>query len=205
MEPVRVVCILALTLTTVFATDFYITNPYAVTKWQQDETVKITWNLLPGGEEISSISIDLMDGDDINASVIMNIASYIPKDSTCFDWYIPCNLQPSNTYFIRLTGNGKTPIYRFSHRFSIEKGCKWHSSSSTSNSSTSSSSSTRLSSTSTQFSVTSSSVSSGSQQSSSSTPTGSSTISTIISGFAINNRLNATLVFLAVVAIFLFN
>lgn len=124
-----VALVFSVIVSTISATDFYITSPYAATKWRQNETVKITWNLLPGGEEISSISIDLMDGDDNNASVVMNIASYITKDCSHHDWYIPCNLSPSHTYFIRLTGNGNTAIYRFSHRFSIEKGCDWHSSS----------------------------------------------------------------------------
>jgi hypothetical protein len=108
-----------------FTTDFYITNPYSVSKWRQNDNVKISWNIIPGGHDIESVNIDLMDGDDDNASLIANIGSSISASQTSFDWYIPFTVNSSNTYFIRLTGNGPNPVYRFSHRFSIEGNGKW--------------------------------------------------------------------------------
>lgn len=107
-------------MTQVGATDFYITSPYSVTSWKIGENAKITWRIIPGGPEISSVSIDLMDGDDANAHVLAPITSGLSPDSIQYEWTVPKDFPQSPTAFIRLSGSGSgSTVYRFSHRFSI--------------------------------------------------------------------------------------
>lgn len=115
--------ILLITLPFVFATDFYITSPYAVTNWEAGKVVKITWDLLNQGPEVKFINVDLMDGDDSNAHVVTSIAKGLSTDSTSTSWVVPNDFPRSSTVFVRVSGQngneGHPAIYRFSHRFSI--------------------------------------------------------------------------------------
>lgn len=107
----------------IVATDFYITQPWGETVWCAGTTVKITWKVYPDvGPEACGINIDLMDGDDMAANFLLNIAHNIPVSSTCYEWYIPKTVSSSDRVFIRLTGIGAVPNYRFSHRFTITGG-----------------------------------------------------------------------------------
>lgn len=103
--------------------DFYITNPWEATKWKAGTTVTITWKLYPSvNSVINGINLDLLDGPDLSARVLQNIAFSLPIDSTSFSWNILPDLPSSSHVFIRITGTGPEPVYRFSHRFEIYGG-----------------------------------------------------------------------------------
>ena len=117
----RITPILALLAGAVTATDFYITSPHSTVTWKAGEQTKITWNILPGGGDVKSISVDLMDGDDKNAHVLMPIASGLASDATSVDWTVPANFQASNTVFVRVQGQtASNPVHRYSHRFAVQ-------------------------------------------------------------------------------------
>lgn len=102
--------------------DFYITSPYDAISWNLGEKASITWNILPGGADVGSVKVDLMDGDDNSANVICNIASGLPPSSTSTSWIVPKSLSPRMSYFVRVSGvTGTSPlVVRYSHRFSIK-------------------------------------------------------------------------------------
>ncbi len=103
--------------------DFYITQPWAETKWKAGDTVKINWKLSQNiGPEAIGVNIDLMDGDDMSANFLLNIAHNLPVESNEFEWTIPKTVSSSDGVFIRITGVGEVPNYRFSHRFAITDG-----------------------------------------------------------------------------------
>lgn len=103
------------------ATDFYITSPYSSVSWKAGETVKITWNVIAGGSDVSSVQVDLMDGDDNNAKVVMPIASNISPSTTAIDWQVPVDFPKTPTVFVRVRGQGSAGIVdRYSHRFLID-------------------------------------------------------------------------------------
>lgn len=103
------------------ATDFYITSPYDSVAWRAGKPAKITWDIIPGGPEISSINVDLMDGDDNNAHVIQPIASGISPGATSCEWVVPDKFPSTGTVFIRVRGQGgDSDVHRFSHRFAIQ-------------------------------------------------------------------------------------
>lgn len=105
----------------VLGTDFYITSPYSAVSWKAGETVKITWNVIAGGSDVSSVQVDLMDGDDSNAHVLMPIASGVSPSTTGINWQVPENFQKSTTVFIRVRGQGSAGLVdRYSHRFLID-------------------------------------------------------------------------------------
>lgn len=122
MRALEAACIIALLFaTTVLATDFYITSPYDSVSWKAGKPAKITWDIIPGGPEVSSVSVDLMDGDDNNAHVLQPIASGLSPSETSYEWVVPESFPATNTVFIRVRGHGTTSdVYRFSHRFSIQ-------------------------------------------------------------------------------------
>lgn len=121
----KAVLSLAFVLGFVMAHDFYITQPWAETKWKAGETVKITWKLYKEvGPEAYAVNIDLMDGEDMTANFLQNIASELDPDSTSFDWTIPASCASGEGLFIRITGKGEVPNYRFSHRFTVVGGEK---------------------------------------------------------------------------------
>lgn len=113
------------------AVDFYITNPWEATKWKAGTTVSITWKLYTNtGPQINGINLDLLDGPDLSARVLQNIAFSLSTDATSFSWSILPETPSSSHVFIRITGTGADPIYRFSHRFEIYGGGEeWSSSS----------------------------------------------------------------------------
>jgi hypothetical protein len=98
--------------------DFYITSPYDAISWNLGQKAMVTWNILPGGSEVSSVNVDLMDGDDNSANVICNIASGLPPSSTSASWEVPKTLKPGKSYFVRLS-DPSLMAQRYSHRFSI--------------------------------------------------------------------------------------
>lgn len=106
------------------ATDFYITSPHSIISWKAGNSAKITWDIIPGGpDDISSVSVDIMDGDDSNAQVIMPIASGLSPLITALDWSVPADFPATSTVFIRVSGQGGVaPVYRYSHRFTIKGG-----------------------------------------------------------------------------------
>lgn len=107
----------------VMGTDFYITQPWAETVWEAGKTVKISWKVYENvGPEASGINVDLMDGDDMSANFLLNIANNLGPQESCFDWTIPKFVSSSDKVFIRITGLGEVPNYRFSHRFKIVGG-----------------------------------------------------------------------------------
>lgn len=116
--------ILAFLLSTaVLCHDFYITQPWAETKWKAGDTVKITWKLYPEvGPEASGINLDLMDGEDLSANFLLNIANKLHPSCTHFEWTIPRTVNSGDGLFVRITGLGEVPNYRFSHRFTIVGG-----------------------------------------------------------------------------------
>jgi len=105
------------------AHDFYITQPWAETRWKAGQIVRITWKLYTDvGPEASGINIDLMDGEDLSANFLLNIAHNLRPDSTSFEWAIPMTVNSDEGLFVRITGLGEVANYRFSHRFSISGG-----------------------------------------------------------------------------------
>ena len=119
----RISAILATIVSAASATDFYITSPHSVVSWKAGQQAKVTWNILPGGADVSSVSVDLMDGDDKNAHVLMPIASGLSPQATSVDWTVPANFPNTNTVFIRVLGKGgAAPVYRYSHRFAVQGG-----------------------------------------------------------------------------------
>ena len=105
------------------ATDFYITQPWAETKWKAGDTVHITWKVYQDvGPQATSVILDLMDGDDNAANFLLNIATNLSPEANSFEWAIPKTISSSNGVFIRITGQGEVPNYRFSHRFVISDG-----------------------------------------------------------------------------------
>lgn len=104
------------------AMDFYIRHPWEATRWKAGDTVTISWTLLDGGPVTGSINIDLMDGADENADVLQNIAADLPASATSYAWRILPETTNSDRVFVRLTGTGTLPIYRYSHRFTIYGG-----------------------------------------------------------------------------------
>lgn len=102
------------------AIDFYITSPYSATRWTAGSVAKITWNILEGGAKVDSVNVDLMDGDDNNASVIASLASGVDPGQNYIYWAIPDNFVPTSSVFIRVSGVGSgATVYRFSHRFAV--------------------------------------------------------------------------------------
>ena len=99
--------------------DFYITSPYDKIEWSQNEQVKITWDFLEGGSEVSSISLDLMNGPSENGNIITSIASGLPASTEGFEYSVPNDVYSGTDYFIRLTGNGDVPVVRYSGRFKV--------------------------------------------------------------------------------------
>jgi hypothetical protein len=115
--------VLFLCINCVVGTDFYITQPWAETKWKAGETVKISWKLYTDvGPEAIGINLDLMDGEDLSANFLLNIASSLKVDTTSYEWTIPNTVNSGDGLFVRITGIGSVPNYRFSHRFSIIGG-----------------------------------------------------------------------------------
>lgn len=111
------------TLGFALAHDFYITQPWAETSWKAGETVTITWKLYQNvGPEAGGINIDLMDGDDLAANLLLNVAANLRPESVSYDWTIPKSVSSSDRVFIRITGMGEVANYRFSHRFTITEG-----------------------------------------------------------------------------------
>lgn len=114
---------LLLLVSSVLGTDFYITQPWAETKWKAGETVKITWKLYTDvGPEASGINLDLMDGEDLSANFLLNIANNLHPSSNSFEWTIPKTVNSDEGLFVRITGIGEVANYRFSHRFTIAGG-----------------------------------------------------------------------------------
>lgn len=112
-----------LCISSVLGTDFYITQPWAETKWKAGETVTISWKLYTDvGPEAIGINLDLMDGEDLSANFLLNIASNLKADTSSFQWTIPKTVNSGDGLFVRITGLGSIPNYRFSHRFSISGG-----------------------------------------------------------------------------------
>lgn len=112
-----------LCISSVLGTDFYITQPWAETKWKAGETVTISWKLYTDvGPEAIGINLDLMDGEDLSANFLLNIASNLRADTTSYQWTIPKTVNSGDGLFVRITGMGSVPNYRFSHRFSIVGG-----------------------------------------------------------------------------------
>ena len=103
----------------VSATDFYITSPYDGITWSAGQRAKVTWDIIPGGPDVKSVNVDLMDGDDYNAHVLMPIASGLSPRETSASWIVPDNFPSTKTVFIRVSGQDAS-IYRFSHRFAIQ-------------------------------------------------------------------------------------
>lgn len=122
MRGLEAVCGIALLFaTSVVATDFYVTSPYDSVSWRTGKPAKITWDIIPGGPEVSSVSVDLMDGDDNNAHVLQPIASGLSPSETSCEWVVPEGFPATNTVFIRVRGQGATSdVHRFSHRFAIQ-------------------------------------------------------------------------------------
>lgn len=119
----RLVILSVLTLSIAQAIDFYITSPYDQIKWIIGHKETVTWNILPGGEEVRAINVDLMDGDDNLANVVAEIAKNLPPSATSATWEVPFSIKPGATYFIRVSGNDATlRVQRFSHRFTILAG-----------------------------------------------------------------------------------
>ncbi|PJF19918.1 hypothetical protein PSACC_00269 [Paramicrosporidium saccamoebae] len=105
----------------VAATDFYITSPYAVISWKAGSDAKITWDIIPGGPAVSSVNIDLMDGGDPNAHVLMPIVSGLDPQVTQYQWKVPSDFPESSTVFVRVSGTGgDAQVQRYSHRFVIK-------------------------------------------------------------------------------------
>jgi hypothetical protein len=102
------------------ATDFYITSPYDLVSWKAGRSATISWDIVSGGPHVSTISVDLMDGNDSEAHVIQNIATGLSPDTTSVQWKVPQNFPSMNTAFLRVRGEGgKKSVQRFSHRFEI--------------------------------------------------------------------------------------
>jgi hypothetical protein len=117
----RISAIFAAIVGAVSATDFYITSPHSVVSWKAGQQARVTWNILPGGTDVSSVNVDLMDGDDKNAHVLMPIASGLSPQATSVDWTVPADFPSTNTVFIRVLGKGGAdPVYRYSHRFAVQ-------------------------------------------------------------------------------------
>ena len=102
------------------ATDFYITSPHSAVSWKAGQPAKITWDIIPGGPDVSSIAVELMDGDDTNAHVLLPIASGLSPQSQSVEWLVPADFPASSTVFVRVRGDSSSqPVYRYSHRFGI--------------------------------------------------------------------------------------
>ena len=104
------------------AIDYYITSPYDAISWTIGKEATVTWNILPGGPVIESINVDLMDGNDMSANVVCNIATGLPPSATSATWVVPNNLMPGKTYFVRIASPSLS-VQRYSHRFSIVGTC----------------------------------------------------------------------------------
>jgi hypothetical protein len=83
------VAVIGLFLASAYAESFFITNPNGHTVWKVGESVKISWNIIPGGPVVHSINLDLMSGHDGNATTLLNIATGLSPSSTSFDWVVP--------------------------------------------------------------------------------------------------------------------
>lgn len=102
------------------ATDFYITSPHLAVSWKAGQPAKITWDIIPGGPDVSSVAVELMDGDDTNAHVLLPIASGLSPQSQSVEWLVPADFPASSTVFVRVRGDSSSqPVYRYSHRFGI--------------------------------------------------------------------------------------
>lgn len=104
------------------AVDFYITSPWEKIIWKAGDTIQIAWNLLPGGSDITGINLDLMDGNNEKANYISNIAAGLDPNTKFFNWEVPLTVQNSEHYYIRISGIGAQPIYRYSNKFMLWGG-----------------------------------------------------------------------------------
>lgn len=129
----------------VACTDVYITSPYDIIVWKLGKQETVTWNILPGGPVIEALDVDLMDGEEISANVICNIARGLPITATSATWVVPNTLAPGKNYFVRVS-SPNLALQRFSHRFTIDGAqCSTKTSSSSSAASSSASATSKAS------------------------------------------------------------
>lgn len=112
------VLLLALFFSASHCTDVYITSPYDVISWVIGKQETVTWNILPGGPAIDAFNVDLMDGQEISANVVCNIARGLPITSTSATWVVPDSIAPGKNYFVRVS-SPDLALQRYSHRFAI--------------------------------------------------------------------------------------
>jgi hypothetical protein len=92
-----------------------------VISWKAGSDAKITWDIIPGGPTVSSVNIDLMDGDDNSARVLMPIANGLDPQVTQYQWRVPTDFPESSTVFVRVSGTGgNAQVQRYSHRFVVK-------------------------------------------------------------------------------------
>jgi hypothetical protein len=121
----RSLALLATSIASLTAQNFFITSPVQTTSWKAGETVKISWN--PADKpaiQATKIDIELVNGDSNNANFVQQIASGLDATAKSFDFKVPDTLAPATDYFLRMSGvaaDGKKS-YNFSSRFSILGG-----------------------------------------------------------------------------------